>query len=61
MTPRLKKGPKIHLHEDRRDIILKLPPPQSFSQRLISSFLKFVQRQYYKFFDLNEKHNLNSF
>ena len=28
MTPLLKKGPKIHLHEDRSDIILKLPPPQ---------------------------------
>ena len=27
MTPLLKKGPKIHLHEDRSDIILKLPPP----------------------------------
>lgn len=27
MTPLLKKGPKIHLHEDRSDIILKLLPP----------------------------------
>ena len=27
MTPLLKKGPKIHLHEDRIHIILKLPPP----------------------------------
>ncbi len=60
MTPLLKKGPKIHLHEDRSDIILKLPPP-SFIQRLNRSFLTFVQRQYSQFFDLNEQQNLNSF
>lgn len=31
MTPLLKKGPKIHLHEDRSDIILKLPPHRLFN------------------------------
>ena len=31
MTPLLKKGPKIHLHEDRSDILLKLPPPIVYS------------------------------